>query len=554
MALTPTRNKLKASTLSLIFLFLTVPLLLTLSFPPKPEVKFRGSIAENPQWYNVLAQEVQRRKIKVGLVNTDILELGEHGKVLQHGLADVVTIDFDRVDETLRWEDFFPEWIDEDRKWGQPSCPQIPMPRFENYRDIGVVVARVPCGGGGEGEGKGVRDVYRLQVNLLVANMLVRSRWTNDQGVVDRTVYSVFIGSCGPMWEIFRCDDLLWHEGDYWVYKPDLRRLSQKVMMPVGSCKLAPTKGELAGQKIWRSNTLSIQNATPSQKPREAYVTILHSTESYVCGAIALAQSIIQANSTRDLVLLADSSISAQSLRGLRSAGWKVKSIKRIRSPHATRHAYNEWNYSKLRLWELTEYDKIIFIDSDLIVVKNMDDFFIYPQLSASGNDQVLFNSGVMLIEPSKCTFSTLTQKRHEIASYNGGDQGFLNEMFTWWHRWPSRVNYLKIFEGEDNVDRDIPNDLYAIHYLGLKPWMCYRDYDCNWDMLDQRVYASDAAHQRWWKVYRDMPRRLQKYCGLSEGMDARIRKWRRKAKKANFPDVHWKIKVRDLRKWRHQS
>ncbi|KAL6989677.1 hypothetical protein U1Q18_015428 [Sarracenia purpurea var. burkii] len=306
----------------------------------------------------------------------------------------------------------------------------------------------------------------------------------------------------------------------------------------------------VGGQEAWRIHGPSTLN-NPPQKPREAYVTVLHSSESYVCGAIALAQSIIQTNSTRDLLLLADSSISAKSLRGLRSAGWKIKPIDRIRSPHARTHAYNEWNYSKLRVWQLIEYDKIIFIDSDFIVLDNIDAFFDFPQLSAVGNDKSLFNSGIMMIEPSICTFETLMEKRHKVASYNGGDQGFLNEMFVWWHRWPSRMNHLKIFQGqgEHGEERGVPTDVFAVHYLGLKPWMCYMDYDCNWDVAERRIFASDTAHRRWWDVYKAMPKRLQAYCGLSEGMDRRIRRWRERAKKANLADGHWKIKVKDPRR-----
>ncbi|KDO37923.1 hypothetical protein CISIN_1g041855mg, partial [Citrus sinensis] len=180
---------------------------------------------------------------------------------------------------------------------------------------------------------------------------------------------------------------------------------------------------------------------------REAYVTILHSSEAYVCGAIALAESIIQKNSSRDLVLLHDKSISGKSLRSLRAAGWKTKWISRIRSPFAKKDSYNEWNYSKLR-------------------------FFFYPELSAAGNDKVLFNSGVMVIEPSLCKFEDLMLKSFQVSSYNGGDQGFLNEVFTWWHRLPKRINHLKVFSKQDDKEHQVGDGLYAIHYLGLKPWM----------------------------------------------------------------------------------
>ena len=283
---------------------------------------------------------------------------------------------------------------------------------------------------------------------------------------------------------------------------------------------------------------------------RVAYATVLHSSEAYVCGAIALAQSIIQNNSTNDLVLLHDSSLSQKSLQGLRDAGWKTKQIQPIRSPFARKNSYNEWNYSKLRLWQLTDYDKVIFIDADLIILKNIDKFFAYPQLSAAPNDKVLFNSGIMVIEPSTCLFEDMMSKSRRLMSYNGGDQGFLNEVFTWWHRLPGKLNYLKICKRQDNPNHEMEKGTYTIHFLGLKPWACYKDYDCNWDMANRHIFASDSAHKRWWKVYDAMPKKLQQYCGLTKHMDARIKKWRGKAKNANLPDGHWKISVKDPRQY----
>ncbi|KAK9215530.1 hypothetical protein WN944_007535 [Citrus x changshan-huyou] len=110
-----------------------------------------------------------------------------------------------------KWEDFFPEWIDEDYKWAPPACPEIPMPA-QDYRYLDVIVARVPCRGDGDAGG-GVRDVFRLQVNLVVANLAVESGWVKPD--VDRAVYVVFVGSCGATVEMFRCDDLVEHAGDY---------------------------------------------------------------------------------------------------------------------------------------------------------------------------------------------------------------------------------------------------------------------------------------------------------------------------------------------------
>lgn len=189
-----------------------------------------------------------------------------------------------------------------------------------------------------------------------------------------------------------------------------------------------------------------------------------------------------------------------------------------------------------------------MFIDSDMVVLQNLDRFFASPQLSAVGNDGALFNSGLMVIEPSECAFKTLMEKSKHVVSYNGGDQGYLNEMFTWWHRLPSTLNWLKVFPGGSiGKAGEVPKVL-AIHYLGYKPWMCYRDYDCNWDAIEHQIFANDLAHRRWWNVYDSMSKRLHPFCALSTRMESRLKRARARAGKASFADGHWRIKVKDPR------
>ncbi|KAK7269327.1 hypothetical protein RIF29_22051 [Crotalaria pallida] len=556
----------------LLFVSTALSLFIFLVVKPTKRVPIITSILNHhqvektkPSWFDVIEKNIgpSKRRIKVGLVNFDSRVVNDNSSSLfydkldaLHPRVETVSVEFDHVDKNMKWEDIFPEWIDENNA----KCPDLPMPKLENHRDLNVVVARVPCM-----NNKGgiiIRDVFRLQVNLVVANLAVESGWAKKLDT-NEDVYVVFIGSCGPMVDIFRCDDILMHQlGEYWVYKPDLRSLKQKTLMPLGSCKIAPAYAE-TGKEAWRAYmthsaaTLKMYNSSV-HIPRLAYVTVLHSSEAYVCGAIALAQSIIklQTNNTKDgrnidLLLLADDSIGPNSIKGLEASGWKIKHIQRILNPFAQKGSYNEWNYSKLRIWQLTMYDKIIFLDSDLLVLKNIDDFFIYPQLSAAPNDKILFNSGLMVIEPSMCMFEHLMNQSLKVKPYNGGDQGFLNEVFTWWHRFPRKLNYLKSFSDEGNNNNEIPNeDLYVMHYLGIKPWDCYRDYDCNWDMKDHLVFASDSAHKRWWEVYDGMPKELQSYCGLTKKKEERIMNHRRMARNASsLNDEHWKVEVKDPRR-----
>ncbi|KAL3629523.1 hypothetical protein CASFOL_026745 [Castilleja foliolosa] len=463
--------------------------------------KHFSKIVKTPKWYQVIARNTSGRKLKMARVRVTNTSSDEHHDVYGDEI-DIVDVHYEQAFD-VKWSNLYPEWIDENSS----KCPNIPMPKYEDYDELDVVVADVSCG-------RNSRDVLRLQLNLAVANVLVKCGRTMDvNGVDNGRLLAVFTGSCDPMWEIFSCEDILWHEGNTWIYMPDMEKLKQKVIMPVGSCQLAPP--------------IPQQRKNVRNKPKEAYVTVLHSSEDYLCGAIVLAQSIIRSNSTKDLILLADDSISQKSRQGLKAAGWKIKLIKRIRSPYAEIETYNEWNYSKLRIWQLTEYDKLIFIDSDFLVLRNTDKFFDYPQLSAAGNSRYLFNSGFMLVEPSRCTFRNFMKRRFEVASYNGGDQGFLNEMLMWWHRWPTKLNFLKDFSSvsEDYMHETIPDDVYALHYLGLKPWMCHRDdYDCNWDIPENKRFASDLAHKMWWQVNKEMSNELRDYCVFNPEMEDRIK------------------------------
>lgn len=466
--------------------------------------------------------------LKLGLVNIDqpseIQEwqafAGEN-KVRQFGL--------EHVPERLQWTDLFPEWIDEEQVFEVPKCPYFPMPFVRKGTKLDLVVAKLPC------SHHWSRDVVRLQVQL-AAGVVASST---------ETAHVLVLSTCRPLPNLFTCGELLAERPNAWLFKVDLVKLRKKLALPVGSCELAVPL---------ERKPLPIFNKESAK--REAYATILHSAALYVCGAIAVAQSIRMTGSTRDLIILVDAKIQAEHRQGLEAAGWHVLEIERIRNPKAEPEAYNEWNYSKFRLWQLTRYEKIIFIDADLLVLRNIDFLFELPEISATGNNATLFNSGVMVIEPSNCTFRLLMDEINEIVSYNGGDQGYLNEIFTWWHRIPRRMNYLKHFWSSDKEELEEktglfgadPPELYVLHYLGLKPWLCFRDYDCNWNVENQRSYASDVAHARWWKVHDSMPKPLQQFCLLRSKQKASLEWDRMLAQNSSFPDEHWRRNITDPR------
>ncbi|XP_020097568.1 UDP-glucuronate:xylan alpha-glucuronosyltransferase 1-like [Ananas comosus] len=470
---------------------------------------------------------IKEGNLKIALLNFNSTEIDSWHDIQPQAELSVVRLE--HAKGSVTWESLYPEWIDEEEETEIPVCPSLPDPEVPVGRQYDLVAVKLPCN---RLDGWS-RDVARLHLQLSAAKLAVGSSKGNAE------VHVLFVTDCFPIPNLFACKHIVQREGNAWLYKPDLRTLREKIRLPVGSCELAiPLKAKARLYSVDRK--------------REAYATILHSAHVYVCGAIAAAQSIRQAGSTRDLVILVDQSISGHHRHGLEAAGWKVRTIERIRNPKAERDAYNEWNYSKFRLWQLTDYDKIIFIDADLLILRNIDFLFAMPEITATGNNATLFNSGVMVIEPSNCTFNLLMDHINEIKSYNGGDQGYLNEIFTWWHRIPKHMNFLKHFwEGDEESVKDKktwlfgadPPVLYVLHYLGLKPWLCFRDYDCNWNVEQLRQFASDIAHARWWRVHDRMPEGLQEFCLLKSKQKAGLEWDRQQAEKANYTDGHWKKK-----------
>ena len=153
-------------------------------------------------------------------------------------LGKTIQIHFNHVSDNLKWDDLLPERVDELEENDFPTCPQIPMPDFRIYERMDMVVAKLPCKYPEEGWR---REMFRLQVQLITANLAVR----RGKRAWNRKTRQVVIWSkCRPM-VIFRCNDLVKQEGDWWLFELDMVRLRQKVSLPIGTCNLAlPLWGE----------------------------------------------------------------------------------------------------------------------------------------------------------------------------------------------------------------------------------------------------------------------------------------------------------------------
>ena len=79
--------------------------------------------------------------------------------------------------------------------------------------------------------------------------------------------------------------------------------------------------------------------------------------------------------------------------------------------------------FTKINCWLLENYSKCVFLDSDIVVLQNIDDLFEREEFSAAPDAgwPDCFNSGVFVYRPSKDTYRKLMQFASEQnASFDG--------------------------------------------------------------------------------------------------------------------------------------
>lgn len=230
---------------------------------------------------------------------------------------------------------------------------------------------------------------------------------------------------------------------------------------------------------------------------RHAFVTLVTNTD-YGMGATALARSIRLTGAQADIVVLHTGGVDGHALAPLAEFGCRLVATELLplsdafNDRHARKNIHSAApftkgrkpdfhspldNFCKLRLWQLTDYERCIFIDADALVLKNIDRYFGYPEFSAAPNvyeslaDFQRLNSGVFVATPCLRTFDAmLAQLDTPDAFWPRTDQTFLQNFFPDWHGLPVTMNTLQY------VWFNMPalwdwSSIGVLHYQYEKPW-----------------------------------------------------------------------------------
>ncbi|XP_041018568.1 inositol phosphorylceramide glucuronosyltransferase 1 [Juglans microcarpa x Juglans regia] len=177
---------------------------------------------------------------------------------------------------------------------------------------------------------------------------------------------------------------------------------------------------------------ISLQSKASAESPssKEAYVTLLYGDE-FLLGVRVLGKSIKDTGSKKDMVVLVSDGVSDYAKKLLQADGWLVEKISLLANPNQVRPKRFWGVYTKLKIFNMTNYKKVVYLDADTIVVKSIEDLFKCGKFCANLKHSERLNSGVMVLEPSETIFNDMMSKVTTLPSYTGGDQGFLNSYYT---------------------------------------------------------------------------------------------------------------------------
>uniref|UniRef100_A0A0D9X346 Hexosyltransferase n=1 Tax=Leersia perrieri TaxID=77586 RepID=A0A0D9X346_9ORYZ len=284
-------------------------------------------------------------------------------------------------------------------------------------------------------------------------------------------------------------------------------------------------------------------------RSRRAYVTFLAGDGDYWKGVVGLAKGLRRVGSAYPLVVAVLPDVPGDHRSKLAAQGCIVREISPVYPPESQTQfamAYYVINYSKLRIWEFVEYDRMVYLDADIQVFDNIDHLFdlqkgnfyavldcfcektwshtpqykigycqqcpdkvTWPENAGevAGDGEELgaapalyFNAGMFVHEPSLKTAKDLLDALVVTPPTPFAEQDFLNVFFREIYKpIPNVYNLVlaMLWRHPENVKLD---EVKVVHYCaaGSKPWR-FTGKEENMDREDIKMLV-----KKWWEIYND--------------------------------------------------
>ena len=232
-----------------------------------------------------------------------------------------------------------------------------------------------------------------------------------------------------------------------------------------------------------------------------AYITLL-SSGAYVEGVYALSRALMAVGAKFPLYCVLSQSIDETLQKELEGNGISCIRLMRpsVDQVNQEGSTFSHWSYTfdKLQIWNLVQFKKIVFLDSDMLILQNLDHLFDCLPFSAvpAGyssclkEDWLNLNSGLIVIQPDLqvekelLDLAPIVIQEFKDKGQAIGDQDVIKRYCSGW----SKNTELHLDEGynlfADHLTHYIRKWGYSwsgksgkpisvVHFIGkMKPWM----------------------------------------------------------------------------------
>lgn len=262
------------------------------------------------------------------------------------------------------------------------------------------------------------------------------------------------------------------------------------------------------------------------RRSKYAYVTMVINGDKYVNGAIGLAKSILISQTKYDLVCMIDDTVSKDSVMRLHEVYNYVVLVDRIYKEtswggRTASERYSSWwkfSFTKWRCLTMIQYNKILFLDADVLLIKNMDEIFEMNTPAGVFNPALfrknlvnnkhtkieldfgifkhgeiidikkrlthpkcinVMTGGCVLLSPSCTRFCKLLdilcsveEYKFDVNNSSGTDEISIAQTFSdvpWYNI--DNIYHYRAGSSESPERENKRNKIKAIHYLNEKPW-----------------------------------------------------------------------------------
>ncbi|CAF0770588.1 unnamed protein product [Brachionus calyciflorus] len=225
---------------------------------------------------------------------------------------------------------------------------------------------------------------------------------------------------------------------------------------------------------------------------------IVADNPNYVISAAKSIKTIIQntkgLNFDKIVIEIENKRLKEESKQLLLKAGWDfICTVRHIYSADDSKlYKHHKETYTKLITINMTEYEGIVYMDTDILVIGDIKELFTFykkidfinyfiavaQDTEADGKPRDRFNSGVFSVRPNSTEFSRLMRLRDTNItdlSFAHGEQNFLNHCYKdKWYKFDFKFNGIVwILQNYEWNLKKMTIDVRIFHFTSIKPWDC---------------------------------------------------------------------------------